>query len=959
MITKLMTALCGGVSVLALASPALAQQVNAAADAPVSASAAPAELEAVVVTGSRIRNGFAAPTPVTVATVDQLLQTTPSNIPEALNKLPQFAGSTTSVGSGNGAGSGASNIFSGNFLNLRSFGAIRTLILMDGRRVPATTLNGQVDTNTLPQMLVQRVDVVTGGASAVYGSDAVTGVVNFVLDTHFTGLKAQAQTGVSDRQDGGSLKLGVAGGADVFDRGHVIWSAEHYQNAGIKSHEDRSYGTQVPVYTGGGTAANPYVLTYDARLSGASYGGLATSGPFAGQQFLSDGTLAPFNKGVATKTNGIAVGGDGAYYTGLNLVPNLRTDQGFGRFEYDFSDTTKGYIQVSGTESRTSNLRNSNAPPNSLTIYSGNAFLTPSEQATLTGARAASFNMSRLNRDLALDATVDQTTTAINVTTGLTGTLRDKYIWDVYYTHGEARVRSDLQNNINYPRLYAALDAVKDSSGATVCRVTITNPGLYPGCVPIDLFGNNSASAAAKAYIYGETQWQAVNKVDDFSATISGEVFRNWAGPVSAALNYEYRSQSLVETTNAAPVVAGDPSLTSSFTGIRMGAVPTSIWAYATQGPMSGGNNVWEIAGETVFPLLNGVPFADKLELNAAARYTEYSSSGPATTWKVGLNYQPFHDLRFRLTESRDIRAPTLADLYSGRTIAFLNVNDPHTGVNGVVAVQGGGNPNLVPEVARTSTAGVVYTPAFIPRFSISLDYYNIEIRDAIGTINGSNTAILQECEASGGASPLCATVVRPNPFSDHSAANFPTLVYNYSQNIAQTYTHGIDAEASYDFELSSIAASLPGKVDLRLLYAYQPVLKSRSYPTSQLTNAAGVAGLSATRITGMFGYTNGPFSVDWQLRYLSKQNRSGNPLQIYADPALPAIFYSDVNVAYRFIVAGHDTHAFFTVTNLFDQAPRISPSTTFAGIPGFGTPSVVGDDVMGRYFTVGVRLRY
>jgi outer membrane receptor protein involved in Fe transport len=325
----------------------------------------------------------------------------------------------------------------------------------------------------------------------------------------------------------------------------------------------------------------------------------------------------------------------------------------------------------------------------------------------------------------------------------------------------------------------------------------------------------------------------------------------------------------------------------------------------------------------------------------------------------VGLNYQPFEDLRFRLTESRDIRAPTLADLYSGTTISILNVNDPHTGVNGVIGVQGGGNPTLVPEIARTSTAGFVYAPSWLPRFSVSFDYYNILIRNAISTINGANTAILQECEVSGGTSPLCATIVRPRPFTDRSPANFPTLVYNLNQNIAQTYTHGFDVEASYNFELAEIAANLPGRMALRLLYAYQPVLKTRSFPTSQLTNTSGVAGLSATRISGMVGYTAGPLSLDAQLRYSSKQKRSGNPLQIYADPALRAAYYTDVNLGYRFKTAGHDVQAYVVVSNLFDEKPRLSPSTTFTGIPGFGTPTVNGDDVLGRYYTVGLRFKY
>lgn len=948
MIGKYSAALCGGASLLVLASVAHAQE----APPPPAAAPAAQQLDTVVVTGSRIvRNGYNAPTPITVAPVEQLERTTPSNIPDALNKLPQFAGSSTSAGSSNTGGT--PNVFGGNYLNLRSFGAIRTLVLLDGRRVPPTAINGQVDTDTLPQMLVQRVDVVTGGASAVYGSDAVTGVVNFVLDTKFTGLKAEAMAGASGHGDARSNRLGFAGGADVLDRGHVIFSLERYENEGVKRHEDRSWAASIPVYVGAGTAASPFMMSYNARLSGAAFGGLATSGPFNGQQFVGAGDLAAFNKGVATKSNGVAVGGDGAYYNDLNLTAPLTTTQGFTRFQYELTPQVTGFAQVSATSSLTANFHSSNAPQVPTTIYSGNAFLTASEQAQLTATNTPSFTMSRLNRDLAEAATLNQLTDAISATAGLKGNTFKDFKWEAYYTHGESLLRSRLNNNINYPNLYAALDAVKDSSGNAVCRVTLTNPGLYPGCVPIDMFGQNNQSAAAKKFIYGATEWQGLNRLDDAAASLAGSPFMNWAGPVSTAFNVEYRWQSLVQTSNASPLVA------PSFTGIRMGQAPTSIWAYATQAPQRGSNSVWEASTELVFPLLSNVTLAKNLEFSGAVRYAGYSGSGGATTWKLGLNYQPIQDVRIRYTESRDIRAPTLNDLYSGTTISVLNVNDPHTGVNGVVNVVGGGNPNLVPEVARTTTVGLIYSPSWLPRFKASVDYYNIDIANAIGTINGSSTAVLQECETSGGTSPLCASIVRPLPFSNHTAANFPTFVYNQNLNIATTYTHGVDVEASYNFPLQDVVKGTPGSLDLRLLYSYQPVLASKAYPTAQLTNAAGVAGLSDNRASLTLDYKLGGADLTWQTRYYSSQHRSGNPLQIYGDPDLPAIFYHDVTLSYGFRAAGHSVQAFLSVTNLFDQAPRVSPSTTFTGIPGFGTPSVNGDDIVGRYYTTGLRFRF
>ncbi|HTK34031.1 MAG TPA: TonB-dependent receptor [Caulobacteraceae bacterium] len=945
---KLIVALCGGASLLAMAPAAFAQQ--APGDGPV--ATASTDVGAVVVTGSRIvRNGYAAPTPVTVAPVAQLEAATPSTIPDALNKLPVFNGSTAA-----NAGSSGSGV-TGNFLNLRSFGINRTLVLMDGRRVAPSNFNGQVDANSIPQLLIQRVDVVTGGASAVYGSDAVTGVVNFVVDTHFTGLKGVVQDGISDHGDMPSFRAGLAGGAKVFDNAHIIWSYEHFQEGGLV-HEQRTYGENRASYVGAGTAANPYVLVNTPRLSNNAFGGLVTSGPFAGQQFVGSGTLAPFNPGAPTTLANIATGGDGAYYNAEPLYASQRSDQGFARFEFEVGDFATAYMQASGTETH-SHAQASNST-DTLTIFSGNPFLPAAAQAQLTATNTPSFTMNRLPRDLNLDSTQSQQTDSGSFTAGLTGKIFDRFKWDAYLTHGESRFRQHLTNNINTANYLAAIDAVKDpATGAAVCRVTLTNPGLYPGCAPLDVFGTYNESAAAKDFIYQDTQFQVLNKLNDYAVSLSGDAFNNWAGPVSVAFNAEYRAQSLEETTNANPLAV--PSLT----GIQFGKAPTSVYAYATVAPVKAGNNVKEASAETVIPLLKGAAFAKSLEISGAVRYADYSSSGGATTWKVGLDYQPVDELRLRATESQDIRAPTLYDLYAGQSVIVQNLTDPHTGVSRVANIITQGNPNLVPEVAHTVTFGAVYSPSWAPRFRMSVDYYEIKLANAITSIQGNQPATLNECETSGGSSPICALIVRPLPFSDHSAANFPTTVLTENLNIANTYTRGIDVEASYNTDLAAIWARAPGALNFRVLYSYQPVLKTQNFPNAVVTNAAGAAattgtpGVAANRATIMVGYQLGPFSLDWQTRYSGKLNRSGNPSLVFADPPLPAIMTSDINVAYRFKVSGHDLNAFVNVQNLFNQPPRISPNLTYAGIPGFGNPIVQGDDGIGRYFTFGVRMKY
>ena len=939
--------LLGGVSVLAMAGSAFAQQTQAA---PQSAEAT----QQVVVTGSRIaRYGYSAPTPVTVAPTAELAITTPSSISDGLNKLPQFAGSSTSAGGTNaigGSGGGTPSVFGGSFLNLRDLGAIRTLVLVDGRRAPPTTLNGQVDSNSIPQMLVQRVDIVTGGASAVYGSDAVAGVVNFVLDTKFSGLKAQAQVGQSSRGDARSNRFGVAGGGNL-GKGHFVWSAEHQENAGVLDKTSRPWAGNTPVYAGAGTVASPFTLVNNARLSTSSLGGLATTGPFANQQFLQNGSLGAFNKGTATTSNGIATGGDGAYYTGVGLTVPISTDQAFARFDYDLTDKISAFVQVGGAQNKVWNSHQSNSPPTPVNIYNGNAFLTPAEQTAL-GA-TPSFTFARLTRDLAALSNLNQLTTSTNITAGIKGTVFKDFTWDAYYTHGANVLRSQIQNNINLPRYYAALDAV-NSGGSVVCRVAVTNPGLYPGCAPLNMFGAGNQSAAALGYVFGTSQWQAVTLVDDAAFSLTGSPFSLWAGPVSTAFSVEYRSQSLTEASNANPLTVPD------FTGIRVATpLPTTVWAYSTQGPQHGANNVWEGSAEVDVPLLKDTFLAKALNVNGAVRYTNYSAIGSVVTWKIGVNYQPIQDVRFRITQSHDIRAPTLSDLYAGTTIANISVNDSvHSGQSVIVPSIGGGNPKLVPEVANTTTAGMVYSPSWAPRFKLSVDYYNITMDNAIGSINGSQTAVLAQCEASGGTSPVCATIIRAQPFSVRTG-NPPIAVTNLSQNIGQLYTHGVEVEAGYNFRPAEYISAIPGRIDVRALYGYQPVLNTVAYPGAQVTALAGVAGMSSSRVTTFIDYRVGPASISWAVRYLSGQKRSGSPLQIFADPDMPAIYYHDINLTYRFSAASHDGQVFFVVNNLFDQQPRVAPSTNFTASPGTGSPQVISDDPVGRYFTVGLRVQY
>ncbi|HTI66785.1 MAG TPA: TonB-dependent receptor [Caulobacteraceae bacterium] len=928
------------------------------------------EVDAVVVTGSRIvRDGYLAPTPVTVVTVADLLATTPTNLADALNKLPAFSPQFTAQ-----ANTGA-QAPAGNYLNLRGLNQNRTLVMLDGVRVPATNITGTVDVNTLPQALVQRVDIVTGGASAIYGSDAVGGVVNYILDTKFNGLKGSVQGGISTYGDAPSGKVSLAFGTRVLDKGHFEASYEYNKSAGLDQ-SDRSYTSNAPGYAGAGTDANPYVLYNNMRMATTTLGGYvsaptgatpaqtaALTAAIANQQFVGAGVLAPFTNGVATGTPGLQVGGDGAYFTGGQLIKPVDTHNLFARFDYDVGHGITAYGQFAFGLSQTDYL----IPPaaQSVTVISGNPYLPANVQTALTAAsapgRPATFTLTSLPQNLFDMRQTHQWDSALTTTLGLKGKVyNDAFNWNASYTHGKGHTHVENDNNINTSHFYAALDAVKDPSGAIVCAVSLTSSAsLYPGCTPLNFIGQGNESPASLAYIMQNTAYDILNKTDELSASISGSAFNDWAGPVSVSLNAEARWVSLTQTTDASPNTA--PQLT----GLRQtwttngprGAAPSTPFLGNTFAAQYGENSVWEVGGETVVPLLKNLPLAQNLEFSGALRYTQYGVSGPATTWKVGLNYQPVNDLRIRATKSRDIRAPTLYELFQSQTTSQVAITDPLLNNQQYTVTQfSGGNTNIKPEVATTYTIGGVYSPSWLPKFRMALDYYSITIVGGIsnslpllgaaGVISDINT-----CAASGGASIYCSAVPR-------GADGFVQQVNSFPLNLAKQYTRGWDLEASYGFDMSDIQAKWAGHTDLRLLATYSPTNLTIASPGAPAA-ASPLSAPLVPRVTGNVNYSLGPFKASWQIGYTAAHRIALPALTpvIYADPFASAVVTHDLSLSYRFKTERQRMEAFCTINNLFNHEPLIipqAPTTT----PGAQAPTN-GPSPLGRYFTAGVRFTY
>jgi outer membrane receptor protein involved in Fe transport len=733
----------------------------------------------------------------------------------------------------------------------------------------------------------------------------------------------------------------------------VEFSVEQYQNDGIESQADRGLYARRALIVGSGAASNPYTQVVDARFNDVTFGGLIRSGPLAGSSFSPNGSVSPFVSGTPTGTSNVVVGGQGAYVPPTVLVPRLKTSQAFGRTSYDFSDSLSGFVQGSYARSETSYISafatRRAGTSNGITIFANNPYLTPAVGAAL-GA-TPSFTLSRLFND-APGNEQKSVTESWNVQTGLSGKIGSSLHWDVSYVHGSAQLNLSQveQNNRNF---YASVDAVRTPDGRIVCGVTLTNPSLVPGCVPINVMGNGNLDPAALAFIRQTSRSRIENTLDIVAANLRGNLFDLPAGPVAFAVGGETRWQKLVQTSNANPSVAVD------YTGIR--GVPTGVLPFATTnvGAANGRQTVKEGYVELNVPLLRDIPFARRLEMNGALRYTDYRTSGSVKTWKIGGVYEPLQGLRFRATRSRDIAAPSLFDLFAGPQASVGTNTDRHTNLTSLSTIISRGNSVLQPEKADTLVGGVVFSPAFVPRLTLSVDAYRIAIKDAIGTTSAQDE--LNDCEASGGTAPVCALITRPLPYSDTSAANFPTQIIVSPQNLSRILVKGIDFELNYEIPLDTLGVG--GTLALRAFASYLD-----TYDTKQSANAAVVHRAGTVTATGTTpglpkwrgllqqAYRNGGLTFQLTERFTGSYRRTANeafdPTFVHA----PNKIYTDLYVS-RAIGDKGPFSLFLQVDNLFNVQPPVLPATVN---PGFTYPTdKTLYDVLGRNFTVGAKLRF
>jgi iron complex outermembrane receptor protein len=963
------------------------------------------ELDVVTVTGSRIiTDNVRSPTPITSVDIGEIALTTPSDTADALNKLPDIMGGRTPRNQGN-----ASTNNGGNTLSLRNFGVSRTLVLLDGHRVAPSNQDGTVNIDILPQMLMSRVDIVTGGASAIYGSDAVAGVVNFVLDKKFTGLALKADGGVSKYGDGKEYQLGAAWGTDLFGgRGHFE-TAARFRHQDMIPISARPYGAdgQAWLLAGNGTPGKPFVDVPFARVFNSGQNGNVQCGPscpYNNYTFNQAGILSPMVHGTPTTTANLESGGDGSYVKYGTFRSEIEMKDVFARFSFDLTNDVNLYVQGSWAQAaNNSNWINwvvspSDNRPN--TLFADNPFLAPVTQQQLganivcgtaaaagrrclpampptspqTGStpppppttpffsapsyiwnKVGGQNADNPNRLYRTEA--DQKTW--NAETGFTGSFAG-LDWDAFYNRSQSSLTVVNPNNTDNAKYLASLDAV-NVGGKIQCWVS-TQPqfaGLYPGCVPTNITDPNGPSVESFDYLRQSTSWLLTQKLDEIGASIGGGL---WGLGLPAG---EIRANLSADARWARYDMESDflPTDFVNCTGLRMCLANKGApvrWVQNTNAPVSAKNNVHEFALEVNIPLLRGVPLLQEVSTDWAGRYTKYSTFAAVESWKGGLDWHVNDSIRFRGTLSQDIRAPNLNDLFQPSGVSSTGFTDLLTGGNNSLRLITRGNSKLTPEKARTLTVGTVLTPAFLPHFNLSIDYYRTKITDAITQITYQTTAIQNICLASAPKydSPFCSLAVRPitdpnDPNYKNPNVNFPSEIRNSPLNVAQQETHGYDAEIDYNWDM------LGGHFDLRHLVGYQPVNTTINIPGTSPTFAQE----PKLRQSTFLSYAHSGWTLALQNQWLSSvnlatsDNTPTNDNQHYLAPRLHAYDVVDTTISKRVGVMGGDLDVFLTVNNVFNERAPLFPSNS--GIPGLFYPTLGFYDDMGRYFTLGIKAKF
>jgi outer membrane receptor protein involved in Fe transport len=942
-------------------------------------AAAEADEDAIVVTGSRLsRSGLDGVTPIVSVPVETLIAQGAPTLETALNQLPQLQPATTSSSNQ----SGGAGVLSA---DLRGLGPERTLVLVDGRRYNPATFSGLSDLATIPDLMLERVDVITGGASAIYGSDAVAGAVNFVLKRDFEGVLAQYTYGATGRGDGRSHKADLMLGVNSADGRGNLTAMFSYTKRDEVLMGDREFSA-LPLLADAQGVFQPFG-------SGNIPGGAIALNAAQLAQISGVPDLNNASGACPVGNAGIKFGGNGGTpqpfcrprdqfnYAAPNfLLRPLERYQAALSGHYELTDGVELYGQFfwarkensfqqaaeavnpssSGQPAGTVLIPNADTNPlfsaAQRTFFANNrAFFDPDGDNIFTvrgyGRRFEEFG----------PRTVSFVTDSFNVTGGLRGNFKlgeNDWRWDSFFQYQQVDEDSTRLNLLSRSRTTAGLDVVINSAGQAVCRTAIV-----PGCIPVNIFGTDTLTAPMANFLSVDTTTTSRFRRVVAGGSLAGDLFELPAGMVSSAFGVEYRRDSF----NIRP---DEVALANDLAAV---AVPPVV--------NSGSFNLFEVFGEVRVPILKDIPAIQSLAVEGAIRYANYNTIGGALAWKGAIDWEVTDWLRLRGGYSRAIRAPNLSELFSPTSQGFIGGRDPCLAVNnpsaaqktlcvaqGVPAafidtltvgasqgfnVESGGNQFLQEERADTITLGAVLRP--LPGLVLSLDYYDIKVAGAIAQVGAQ--VLIDTCFATLEAASVSCQAITRDTFSGN--INF---VRASLQNVAERRVRGLDFGARYGFDLPgffNIGES--SKLDLSLDMSWQ--FRNATVPAAGLPTIdcagfyGGACSSDSVRISpGLrafagVDYTSGPVSIRNQFRYIGSLDLlpGAPPSQ---SGTLGAETYWDISVRGK-VYKGLELFA--GINNLLDNQPPVMGFA--AGGDSNTNPQLY--DVIGRQFFLGAAVKF
>ena len=981
-----------------VAQPAFAQQTQPSPDRPREAEDVQIEPqdsvedsqgsgEEIVVTGTLIRNpNIEQSAPVTTVGESEIELSQANVAEELLRELPAAVPSIGSqVNNGNGGAS---------FVNLRGLGAGRNLVLLDGKRLVPAGLAGAVDLNNIPLSLLERVDVLTGGASTTYGADAVAGVVNFITKRNFAGLDISLSETITEEGDGNILRADFTIGANFDDgRGNAVF-AIGYQEADPVFQGDRDFSLFSIDSTSGGSGGSGTTVPSQINIAGVG-----------NRQIDANGNLVPtfalfnFNPQNIFQTP----------FERFNL---------FGQANYELFEGVELYTEgLFSKQTVGTRIASSGTFGNALLIEIGNPFLASNTAtqlaafidtdpntagiqaptaAQIAAARAGGGLTDRLSltrpisRRFVEAGTRDSnfTSTVFNLQLGLRGDITETISFDIFGTYGESENIQRQTGQGLRSRLRQAADVVRDPSGTIRCRDTSNN------CVPFNLFGQaGSLAPEAVDFINVSTSASTLTSLAQVRGVISGDLPVSFFSDQVAgfAVGGEYREYIASSASDVANQTPGEV--------LGNGAASPDV---------TGRFNVYEAFAELNIPIVTDRPFFHSLSLELGGRVSDYSTSGTSYTYKAAGQWEPVEGFKIRGGYNRATRSPNISELFSPLVTGLDNLAvDPCQGtlptqnanlravclaqgapVNtigsiappsaGQINVTGGGNPTLNVEKADTYTVGLVFQPDFVPGLVISVDYFNIDVKDAISTPTSGD--ILRNCfgvstfttttavdPGAGAAASEACTSIRRNPLTgglDGDVSTTPGLPVPFS-NLGRLRNSGVDLVATYRTDLDRLGGIFTGaRLNLSFNGVWTDESRFQASPTSDDVDCTGFFGVECGSIQPEFAFTQrstftfGGSSLSLLWRFI-------DDLEVFG--GLDAGFlpeFSRIDEKHYFDLSFRqevtdDVNFIFTVQNLFDKAPPVVGNSIGSTTFNSGNTFPATYDPLGRRFSVQANFRF